>query len=248
MLAARYSIFVENYSKMNLSVAFLSVNERQYIGINAKTFDPSFPQRMRQMGGAYWSADAKYWLLPYTCWQWNRVKHHFQEVNFFFEADFIPPTEAAELLPELLPEQSTRSSTITDEIITLSQHPDDVRYMRHRAWNQKPDECLCMEGKVKKTGVPYFLQKHGKHSKVIWPYIVLLNGYLKDKMVAPIASGVCKHFSLKQKLMQESIPMPQYIPSDIRLPPTYWSRAWIYVIYKACWATKVAKLQKYTRT
>jgi integrase/recombinase XerD len=130
MLAARYSIFVENYSKMNLSVAFLSVNERQYIGINAKTFDPSFPQRMRQMGGAYWSADAKYWLLPYTCWQWNRVKHHFQEVNFFFEADFIPPAEAEGLLPELLPEQSARSSTITDEIITLSQHPDDVRYMR----------------------------------------------------------------------------------------------------------------------
>ncbi|MEZ4988626.1 MAG: tyrosine-type recombinase/integrase [Saprospiraceae bacterium] len=109
---------------MNLSIAMLSIKEDPYIGVNTKTYDASFPQRMRQMGGAYWSAEAKYWLLPYTFTNWNLLKHHFLEANFHFEAGFIPPAEG------IVTVQPTPPPAVADEVITLSPHPSDGRYMR----------------------------------------------------------------------------------------------------------------------
>ncbi|MBE2206027.1 MAG: tyrosine-type recombinase/integrase [Saprospiraceae bacterium] len=110
---------------MELSVSLCCKDEKQYIGVNTVVFDAAFPARIRQMQGAHWSPALKYWLLPYTFANWNLLKHHFQEANFYFESGFIPPEETDS--PAL---QAVAPPPVQSEVILLKQHPSNPALLR----------------------------------------------------------------------------------------------------------------------
>lgn len=110
---------------MELSVSLCCKDEKQYIGVNTVVFDAAFPARIRQMQGAYWSPALKYWLLPYTFTNWNLLKHHFQEANFYFESGFVPPEETDS--PALQP---VAPPPVQSEVILLKKHPSSPALLR----------------------------------------------------------------------------------------------------------------------
>lgn len=102
---------------MNLSITLFADAILPRIGVNTQVFDPEFPARMRNMGGAQWSSAHQYWLLPYTLEAWNRFKYHFQNDNLFFEEDFTPPEE------QKSPIMQAAIPTVSPELrITISPH------------------------------------------------------------------------------------------------------------------------------
>lgn len=110
---------------MDLSISLCCKDEKQYIGVNTVIFDAAFPARIRQIQGAYWSPALKYWLLPYTFANWNLLKHHFQEANFYFESGFIPPEETDS--PALQP---VAPPPVQSEVILLKKHPSNPALLR----------------------------------------------------------------------------------------------------------------------
>ncbi len=113
---------------MHLQITNVQLGGKAFMGIHTQEFDPAFPARMKQVGGAWWSPQEKRWLLPYTPNAWNKLKYHFSEDSFFFEAGFSPPeTEpaAAAPLPDYAPPVPQG-----ENFITLALHPTDAGKLR----------------------------------------------------------------------------------------------------------------------
>jgi integrase/recombinase XerD len=115
---------------MDIRIALYVLNEKNHIGVNSTTFDRSFPDRMRQLGRAYWSPEKKCWLLPYSLESWNRFKFQFKDANFFFEPEFTPPPEDEGFAPVATIQKPEPLPPPGEDVITLSPHPSDRKCMR----------------------------------------------------------------------------------------------------------------------
>ncbi|MEI7587565.1 site-specific integrase [Runella sp.] len=66
---------------MELFVEQIHINDAICVAVKNTRFDPSFPGKMKQVKGSYFSPEVKAWLMPYTKEAWSLFKNVFQGVS-----------------------------------------------------------------------------------------------------------------------------------------------------------------------
>jgi site-specific recombinase XerD len=163
---------------MKIQIAPASFENKNLIAVRIEGFDAAFPATMRQIAGAYWSPEAKAWLIPYKKEVYADLKRLFGQENItIFKEGFAdiqsetrpPAPERTEpenvimLCPH--PSKTDHFSLYLPKTLT-EQHLDTVKNIHGRRWNP---ELKCWE-------VPYtkltlrFLEKYFPANLLEWAF------------------------------------------------------------------------------
>ncbi len=100
---------------MELLVEQIHINNAICVAVKNTRFDPSFPGKMKQVKGSYFSPAVKAWLMPYTKEAWSLFKNVFEGVPVTKSIEYqriVSPEKTPQVISENLVDAKASVTTV----------------------------------------------------------------------------------------------------------------------------------------